>query len=399
MVSIIFILIFLVMEYIVADYFVSETLNELYHEFDPVLGWKPKPGIHEYKPPSSFRKHTININKLGLRNREISNLSEKKTKHVIVLGDSFTFGIAVSNEDLFTTHLENILNKNVTKKTTHRFEVINAGVPAYSTGQELLMIRYLAKNGIVGDIYLLMMFTNDISDNMRYLPYSKKLSLFAPGFKLDAEGRLILEHVPEKIVPAVNNNIGKNIREKNWGKKIINSILNLKIIDFIKGRIETLLTTKPKIVKFLITMGVPIEKPPLPTTIEGWYSEDLLNRGIPLLKALMYEIKKEAIDKNAKLLVVLIPSPIQVYDVYAPVLKKAFAGEKMIDAWLHDPARSQRIVRNLCYTLELPFLDLYIDLYQNSDENLFTSPDGHFNKAGHAVTAQSLANFIIKNVN
>ncbi len=69
-------------------------------------------------------------------------------------GDSFVFGMAVADKDLFTTLLENILNKNLPEAVYPKYEVINAGVPAYGTGQELLMMKYLANHSIVGDIYL-----------------------------------------------------------------------------------------------------------------------------------------------------------------------------------------------------------------------------------------------------
>jgi hypothetical protein len=385
------------MEYIVINYYIPQS-EDYYHEFNPVLGWKPRPGSYEFKPPNSFRKHSIYINKFGLRNKEISNLEGKKTKRIIVLGDSFTFGMAVSNDVLFTTVLEDILNKNVSGSSQYNYEVINAGVPAYGTVQELLMMKYLTDNGIVGDIYLLMMFPNDIFDNVQLL--RNDLPVYAPGFILDNNGKLILKYLPKKIEPTENNKVEGEINKENKTKGFIKSILDLKTIIFFKDRIGTLLQTKPNIIKFIMKLGIKIEAPKMPVTIIGWYSDDILPPGLPLLKSLISEIKKEAFNKNAKLLVALIPSQIEVYpDIYKPIIEKTFPGEKMIVEWQNDITRPQRITRDLCSKLEIPFLDLYPELHKNNNRHLYLFKDGHFNKLGHDIVAKNLAKFILENTN
>lgn len=397
---------FIITEYIISNYYIPQS-DDYYHEFDPILGWKPIPGCYEYKPQNSFGSHIIHINRFGIRNKEISSFRDKNTKRIIVLGDSFTFGKAVSNEVLFTTVLEKILNKKVSRANKYKYEIINAGAPAYGTGQQLLMMRYLADNGIVGDIYLLMMFTNDISDNVRLL--RNNLNTYAPGFVLDNNGKLILKYLPKQIELAVNNKtmegeVEKRIIEENGArsfmKSFIKSISNLKTIEFLKDRIGTLLQTKPGIVKPLIKLGLKIDLPPIPTTLQAWYSDDILSPGIPLLKTLLSEINKEAINKDAKLLVALIPSQIDVYsDIFIPIIEKAFSGDKMTVEWLKNPLRPQNVTRDLCSTQKIPFLDLNPELRKNNNNRLYLYKDGHFNELGHNIVAKSLATFLLENTN
>lgn len=389
---------FIITEYIISNYYIPQS-DDYYHEFDPILGWKPIPGCYEYKPQNSFGSHIIHINRFGIRNREISSLRDKDTKRIIVLGDSFTFGKAVSNEVLFTTVLENILNRKKSGAGKYKYEVINAGVPAYGTGQELLMMKYLADNGIIGDIYLLVMFTNDLFDNVRLS--RNNLLVHAPGFVLDNEGKPVLKYLPKEVELSNHSEFNNNNETKyktsevNVVARLKKYIFNLKLIEFFKDRVGILLQTSPNVLRFIIKLGIKIDVPGMPTTIDSWYNDDILTPGIPLLKALISEINQEANNKNAKLLVALIPSQIEVNpNIFIPLIKENFHGDKKVDQWLTDTTRPQRMTREICSSLQIPFLDLQPELYKNNNKSLYLFKDGHFNVNSHAITAKSLADFM-----
>ena len=80
-------------------------------KFDPLLGWSYKPGVYWVKPPQSFRKHTVSINKHGIRNRELKEHPSDQRQRIVILGDSFCFGKLVPQEHLFSTRLEKELNR------------------------------------------------------------------------------------------------------------------------------------------------------------------------------------------------------------------------------------------------------------------------------------------------
>ena len=73
----------------------------------------------------------------------------------------------------------------------------------------------------------------------------------------------------------------------------------------------------------------------------GWYVDETTEPGVPLMKALIKEIRDEAYRNNAVLLVGVIPSPFQVYpDVYDHMLKGTYAGNKAVASYLKEPRKT-----------------------------------------------------------
>lgn len=74
------------------------------------------------------------FNQWGYRDKDWSMESAEGTIRVACIGDSFTFGQGVNQEERFTEVLNGILNRNAS--ATHRFEVMNFGLCGYSTNEE-----------------------------------------------------------------------------------------------------------------------------------------------------------------------------------------------------------------------------------------------------------------------
>jgi len=108
-----------------------------------------------------FNEYEVNvqINSLGLRNSEIG--SKADTFRILVLGDSFTFGYGVENEETYPSQLQKILNERIDRKV----EVINAG---YASGYAPdAYYAYLKKEGFAlqPDLVLIGFFVgNDFID-------------------------------------------------------------------------------------------------------------------------------------------------------------------------------------------------------------------------------------------
>jgi hypothetical protein len=96
------------------------TNNSFGFEYTP--GWE---GIH-----AGARVH---INSMGWRGRELSPTKPPATIRILGIGDSFTFGKAVNDEDVFLVKLEQMLNDD----GAANFEVLNAGRESADTVQEL----------------------------------------------------------------------------------------------------------------------------------------------------------------------------------------------------------------------------------------------------------------------
>lgn len=347
--------------------------------FDAVLGWKPAIGNRWVKPAHTFRTHTININQLSLRNREITAGKQNNVQRVIVLGDSFTFAKAVQSTDIFPSLLETRLNQN------GRFEVINGGVPGYGTAQELLLMKELAGKEIVGDVYVLMVFVNDILDNLR-LDYGNLGETTArPGFALQQDGRLKQVSYPRK-------EYSESLVPSEEGKVVFVTK------EVARRQIASFLQSKPGLMSLLSKLGLEVKLPRMAGLINGWYHQNVLDAGIPLTKSLIREIQIEAGKHQASLLVSMIPSPIQVYpEVYDPILTNTFPDNKSVKDYFGNRTRPQKVIGAICQELEIPFLDLLPILLSSNNKNLFIPLEGHFTSEGHAVAAQHLAMFIEKN--
>jgi lysophospholipase L1-like esterase len=279
--------------------------------FDPTLGWRLRPGSYSNKPSYTFKHHQVSIYEYGLRNRPVSARAASDTKRIVVLGDSFTFAAAVPNENAFPAILENILSGS------GHYEVINAGVPGYGTAQEMLLMKELTGKKVVGDVFVLMISINDILDNLRLGEYgSTEKAPAQPCFELGEDGTLKRTHYPQK---QYSSNF---VPRSTW---------RFYTVEVVSNRLRILLQTKPRFVNVLRRFGIQPKVPRMPSLIYGCYVDETSKPGVPLMKALIQEIRDEAYRNNAVLLVGMIPSPFQVYpDVYDPMLKERMPGIKLL---------------------------------------------------------------------
>ncbi|MEN6420394.1 MAG: GDSL-type esterase/lipase family protein [Smithella sp.] len=106
---------------------VDNDLEKNYLKEDALLMWFPQP---------HYTDEYIKINSHGFRDREYEIKKNKKVFRILCLGDSSTFGWDVRLQDTYHDLLENRLNKE-SGSNGKKFEVINAGVPGYTSCQGL----------------------------------------------------------------------------------------------------------------------------------------------------------------------------------------------------------------------------------------------------------------------
>jgi len=88
------------------------------------------------KPNTSFKPRNITINSLGYRGKDFKLIKTPGTFRIVCIGGSTVFGIGSSSDKTtFPQFIENILNSKMPGK---KFEVINAGVPGYTTAESLI---------------------------------------------------------------------------------------------------------------------------------------------------------------------------------------------------------------------------------------------------------------------
>ena len=146
--------------------------------YHPTRGWAVKPGIQNMDVMDGM---ILNTNSRGLRGTTEYRYQRTPGKQrILVLGDSFTFGSEVADDETFSHHLEAGLPHT---------EVLNMGVQGYGHDQMLL---YLKEEGVKyhPDIVIVGFVYPDIYRSIwRFFAYAK------PKFDL-VSGDLQLTNVP-----------------------------------------------------------------------------------------------------------------------------------------------------------------------------------------------------------
>ncbi len=123
---------------------------------DSILGWvcRKKPHLKFYRP--SFWKVNYHINEFGFRSPEFPGARDrgKQQKRVLLLGDSFLFGIFLEEEKTITNRMQAYLGED--------YEVYNMAIPGWGIDQ---MYQAYAKYAqlIQPDIVLLFFIDDDVS--------------------------------------------------------------------------------------------------------------------------------------------------------------------------------------------------------------------------------------------
>lgn len=154
-------------------------MDEGFILYDERLGWKLAPGWRGRHDHHDFEVR-YGVNSLGFRG---DALGFSRPGSVMFLGDSFTFGLGVNDDEVFTGLLDQSNGQNFT----------NAGMPGYSTDQQLLLLEDLLAykpEVLVWVVYL----GNDLLDNGE--PFPLQAAHGKPYFELVPGEGLVLENVP-----------------------------------------------------------------------------------------------------------------------------------------------------------------------------------------------------------
>lgn len=107
---------------------------------------------------SSEFTETSHTNALGLRGVALGAKPEG-TRRILAIGDSFTYGHGVQDDETYPAVVERVL-----RGRGHDVEVVNAGVPGYSTDQAY---AWALRDGLAldPDVLLVGVHCSDVSDN------------------------------------------------------------------------------------------------------------------------------------------------------------------------------------------------------------------------------------------
>ncbi len=128
--------------------FLGTQPSDLMLDFDSERFWRLKPDVTINDPNNTFWQGTVS-NSLGFRCPEFTLKKRPGTLRVVCFGDSSTFGIGARMQDTWPAQLQDLLTDAANRGSpasgevsgARRVEVINAGVPGYTSYQGLQHMR------------------------------------------------------------------------------------------------------------------------------------------------------------------------------------------------------------------------------------------------------------------
>lgn len=147
--------------------------------YDATLGWR---NIPNWKATTHGKP--LSINSQGLRDSEHGFEKPEGVRRVLVLGDSYTWGYGVGDQEIFCHLLERRFQDR-----GESVEVINSGVSGWGTDQELLYLRQEGLKYLPDVVVVALFIGNDLDNNVA----AEQYLLHKPVF---ADGQLTLENSP-----------------------------------------------------------------------------------------------------------------------------------------------------------------------------------------------------------
>jgi lysophospholipase L1-like esterase len=339
-----------------------------YVERDERLGHVHVRGYQGWYKTAEFTTF-ISISPLGLRDRRTDYEKAPGTFRVLLLGDSFLEGIQVQQADGVAERLEALLNE----AGLGRVEVINAGVTAYGTGQEVLFYEQDVRRYRPDLVVLLCYVANDVKNNSYRLeiPGERRDLALKPYFDLDRAGRLQLlpGPPPRPVQPLV-----RVARACCWTYNLLEGNLFARLgPPFQREGLEVVGGARN-------TFREVFDTTPNETWSQAWR----------ITEALLGRLRDDARTDGAPFMIVGVPDWRSLTD---DVWRRALAGSRLLDGRASPDAPTDRL-GEVARRLGTPYLNLlpvYRQRTQVGDGPFYFTEDGHWNNAGHAVAAQTIA--------
>ncbi len=319
---------------------------------DPSFGIIIIPGQAQIKNPEF--SHTIATRDVGCHQGAFRDdgMDDKKPR-ILALGDSFTWGAGVANEETWPEVLE--------QQT--RSDVINAGYPGTGTQQQLILLRECGLM-IRPDITIVAFFINDFSDNVVW-----RQRLGIDNYWYTRLGR------PVRVWLAANSYTFQFFKYYILGP--------LGIGDF-----QNIYWSAQEVERRFIVIAEDNLKLHLSRDYTAYFKPDfyLYDRAIPLVHKTLSEMAQESEKLNSKFLLVVLPAKEQVYWQY---LEPSLPANYQVNL-------PTNIVVNLAQENQIPVLDLRPVFVSNSHKQLYWDVDGHMNAAGYRLIAESVKTYLLE---
>ncbi len=292
-------------------------------------------------------KTFVKINSKGLRNRETQY--EHNKKRILFVGDSFTFGWGVEQNEAFPYICENLFNKKI--------EVINAGVPGYSILEYYLYLKEELFKYKPNIIILVFYGEND----MIYVD-------------LNSQNPTIIKNSDNRF----------EISEKNISRNLYNRTKPVKI-NFLKLTYSNIKNYFRHNSYFYNLLSIyVIRKIKINLEMENYYSFE--SQRI-YLEFLIDEFIKLSKENNSDFVIFYAPSYILLDAIQTNNFSVYALREKKILDGLIQLSKNKNIL----------FINQPEEFIKNNIKKLYFPMDRHWTKEGHKVASQIIFNAIKNN--
>jgi lysophospholipase L1-like esterase len=338
--------------------------------FDPILGWDKPPGAEVWL---HRREYDVNltVNSHGLRGPDRGYEKPSGGGRVLLLGDSFTEGFTVREEDTVRAVLESLL----LGQGCRGWEVINAGTLGYSTDQEYLFFLNEGRR-YQPDVVVVLFFYNDLNGNIT--TGSK------PHFTVE-DGRLVLHDSPlppPREGPWTRAPEARPFRIPPWRGSMALRLLG----DRTSGG-------NPPLHRALGRLGLvePAKIQPMPQDfwVFGPGHRDEVSEMWRRTAAILGALKAAVEEAKAHLVVLYIPDETELNERVGELTRQKYGMGRRWWSWGKVLAR----LKTTCERLEIPLVIPNAALQEAESRGLrpYFPEDGHWNETGHRVAAAELA--------
>lgn len=183
---------------------VREQMDEGLIVYHPGLGWKLMPGWRGTHQHNDYvAEYSIDFR--GMRNSIPPSIAS--LPRILVVGDSFTFGLGVGDDETFVSRLN---------KAGAGFEFVNAAIPGFAPDQVMLYLDQAVALARPDRVMFVVYLGNDLIDIG--LPYPVQASHGKPFVAFGPEGELLVRNtpVPRTAKPAelAGRSLGSYISEE-----------------------------------------------------------------------------------------------------------------------------------------------------------------------------------------
>ena len=327
----------------------------LLFRYHHTLGWEFIPGVNStYASSGEFYNH-ITINTQGFRDKLYTREKPKGKKRIAILGDSFTSGLEVESDSVFTEILEQKLTD---------VEVLNFGVNGYGLTQEYLLLKDTVLAYDPNLIIIVVYIGNDFDDTMGTLDWDRQYD--RPLLKR-VDDRFEITNIPIPL-PHARPKIGYI------------ALPRLHIIEFLKRNFFNKYA-----LKYLPNELKLAKKELTPDVVEEYQA------AVAIIRRMAQEI-----PNTSDFLIVLAPTQTQVSaeTVWKPLVD--YYQLSMDDYDLNIPNKK---LREELEKYNIPVHDLLPDLKTADSQNIKTYflRNRHWTTQGHTVVAKSLSEYLEKN--